>query len=269
MRFFFRVSFLVIIHDCLFESKSDYWQLVWDDEFEGPLIDTNRWNFEIGDGCKYGICKWGNDEQQLYTDSIDNAFISDGKLIIQAQHIDNQYTSARMITKGKGDWKFGKIEIRAKFPSGEGLLANIWLLPTYSRYGLWPASGEVDIAARFGEKTGRSVSTIAHYGAVYPDHRHSRRDYTVNYPQPSFTEEFYTFTFEWEENKMQWFINNVKVNELAGDETFPSKYIFPFNEKFHLTLSIAVGGRPVFGNILETVFPQRLEIDYIRVYQKK
>ena len=121
------------------------WQLVFEDEFDGNSLDTSKWNIEEGDGCP-DLCGWGNNEQQIY--SADNITVADGKLTIEGrQEADGTYTSARINTKGKFDFRYGRIEVSARLPAGRGTWPAIWLLHSDpSVYGPWPVSGEIDIS---------------------------------------------------------------------------------------------------------------------------
>ena len=143
------------------EAPPGEWRLVWSDEFDGPQIDRAKWDFDVD--CWGG----GNDERQCYTDSRRNAFIRDGKLVISARkerasgpafplsqrsepgkanaRATRDYTSARLVTRGKAAWTYGKIEVRAKLPGGQGTWPAIWMLPEGNAYGTWAASGEIDI----------------------------------------------------------------------------------------------------------------------------
>ena len=127
------------------------WELVWSDEFDGNSIDERKWNFEVN--CQGG----GNNEQQCYTDSPDNAYVSDDTLKIVAlpagEGAEKPYTSARLNSKMKGDFKYGRIEVRAKMPSGQGSWPAVWMMPTDSVYGTWPKSGEIDIVEAVNLKT--------------------------------------------------------------------------------------------------------------------
>ena len=147
----FTISTLVTISSCNDPSDFAYelelspeaYELVWSDEFDGDEIDGTKWSFEIGNGCDISpdLCGWGNNELQYYTDRPENVSVSNGRLIIKAVKEaplylgEHAYTSARMITKGKGDWTNGRFDISARLPKGQGLWPAIWMLPT--DYHLW------------------------------------------------------------------------------------------------------------------------------------
>ena len=159
------------LQGCTFPEGLDGYDLVWSDEFEGETIDLSKWSFDLGDGCQISpdLCGWGNNELEYYTDRPENAFVSDGLLNIKAirenplYQGEHLYTSARMVTKNKGDWKYGRIDVRAKMPIGQGLWGAIWMLSTENAYGPWPVSGEIDIMEYLGNTPNRMFSTI-HYG---------------------------------------------------------------------------------------------------------
>jgi beta-glucanase (GH16 family) len=149
-------------------AQKTFTKLVWADEFNKPgMPDTLKWSYDTGRGCPQN-CGWGNNELQYYTvGRKENARIEKGKLIIEAKKEsfeDAKYTSARLVSKKKGDWKYGRIEVRAKLPAGTGMWPAIWMLPTNWEYGGWPRSGEIDIMENVGYWPDSSLSTI-HTGA--------------------------------------------------------------------------------------------------------
>ncbi len=160
------------------------WSLVWSDEFDTNAIDTQKWNHEVN--CNGG----GNNEKQCYTDSEDNSYISDGVLNIVALPAANDaalpYTSARLNTRYKADFKYGRFEIRAKLPSGQGSWPAFWMLPTDEFYGGWPKSGEIDVLEAVNLKTenengdveSRIYGTL-HYGKDWPDNVSSGKEYIL------------------------------------------------------------------------------------------
>ena len=121
-------------------------KLVWEENFNGKVLNDKSWNFELGDGCPN--CGWGNDERQLYTK--DNHEVARGTLVITAKKTADNYTSTRMTTKGKREFKYGYFESRAKLPIGKGIWPAFWMLPADDKYGGWPRSGEIDIMGRLG-----------------------------------------------------------------------------------------------------------------------
>ncbi len=143
-----KFSFIIACVFILAKSAAQCPRLVWSDEFNGPTLDLNKWSFQTGDGCDMNLCGWGNNELEYYTNSTDNISVNNGLLSINArrQTINNRnYTSGKILTKNKFDFKYGYIEARMKLPTGKGMWPAFWMLPTDNVYGAWPTSGELDI----------------------------------------------------------------------------------------------------------------------------
>lgn len=248
-------------------SQRTEWKLVWSDEFDGTTIDRSKWDYDIGDGCSIGLCGWGNNELQWYTNRTNNSFVQNGRLVIVALKEECQgkgYTSARMQTKHRGDWKFGLIKVRAKTPRGKGVWPAIWMLPTENTYGNWPKSGEIDMMELRGQEP-ETVHLTAHFGHLWNDKAQKGVTYTL--PNGDFGDDFHEFSIEWKHNSIEWYIDGEKLVTLIPSDT--GSYIYPFNHQFHLVLNIAMGGE--FGSQPDqtTPLPQRMEIDYVRVYQQR
>ncbi len=255
---------------CVFPEFEEM-ELVWADEFDGPEIDTTKWSFEIGDGCDRpdSLCGWGNNELQYYTRNENNAFINDeGQLVIRAQREippieGREYSSARMISYGSGDWKYGRFDIRAKMPIGTGLWPAIWMLPSDTVYGVWPRSGEIDIMEYLGDKPREVIGTI-HWG-------HDRWRFNTQYflaepPDPSFHDEFHLFTCIWTEDCILFQVDGQDIGvPNTRSTTLPSTW--PFDQFFHMILNVAVGGNLPGNPTPATTFPQEMIVDYVRVYQ--
>ena len=242
------------------------WTLAWNDEFDGDRLDTSKWSFQVGNGCDIGLCGWGNNELQTYTTS--NATVGSGLLSITAREqsvAGSDYTSARIRTIEKGDWKYGRFEVRARLPEGQGLWPAIWLLPSDAVYGGWAASGEIDIM----EARGQSRSTVhgtLHYGASFPNNQSSGDAYTL--PSGTFTDDFHTFVLEWTEGRMVWYVDDTPYQVQTEWSTTAAAFPAPFDQEFYLLLNVAVGGNFVGAPDASTIFPQEMEVDYVRVYQK-
>ena len=258
------------IGGCVFPSELEAYELVWSDEFDGPEIDGSKWSFDLGDGCEIDLCGWGNNELQYYTDRPANATISSsGRLVIKALKEtplylgQYAYTSARMVTKNKGDWRFGRIDVRARLPKGQGLWPAIWMLPTDNAYGSWPTSGEIDIMELVGNQPNKVLGTI-HFGHDY--HRFVSAEYYL--PEGDFSQDFHDFTVLWSEDCIQFLVDGIAYGEPnTRSTTLPTTW--PFDQPFHLLLNIAVGGNLPGNPDASTVFPQVMEVDYVRVYQEK
>ena len=242
------------------------WNLVWSDEFNEPNIDLTRWEHEVnGEGG-------GNNELQYYTDRELNSLIDDGKLVIRALKETytgpdgtREYTSARLRTKNKGDWKYGRFEMRVKLPIGQGLWPAIWMLPTDWVYGGWAASGEIDIMELVGHDPVRVYGTL-HYGGEWPNNVQSGDSYSLS--TGSFTSTFHTFALEWEENEFRWYVDGMLYQTQNSWFSEGEPYPAPFNQRFHILLNVAVGGNWPGNPDQTTTFPQTMIVDYVRVYEK-
>lgn len=243
---------------------SSPWTLVWSDEFDYTgLPDPDKWSYDT----EGNAWDWGNNEAQHYTESNEqNVFVSEGAMRITAikkEEGGKQYTSARMITKGKGDWLYGRFEIRAKLPTGNGTWPAIWMLPTDWEYGGWPASGEIDIMENVGYDPATIVGS-AHTEA-YNHAINTHKNAEINCPDCF--GDFHVYALEWEENEYRIYLDDTLyftfVNEGTGYKAWP------FDKRFHLLINLAVGGN--WGGqkgIDDSLFPHIFEIDYVRVYQK-
>jgi beta-glucanase (GH16 family) len=241
--------------------------LVWSDEFDGTEVDLTKWTFQLGDGSEVGLPGgWGNNELQYYQE--ENATVSDGFLTITAREESAgglDYTSARMRSLDKGDWTFGRMEMRAKMPVGKGLWPAFWMLSSDpSIYGPWAASGEIDIVEYLGDDPSEIFGTI-HYGASFPGNVFSGTPYRL--PAGNFNEDFHLFAIEWENGEIRWYVDDIlyatKDSWFSTGGSFPA----PFDVDFHLLLNLAVGGNLPGPPDATTVFPQEYVIDYVRVYQ--
>ncbi len=240
------------------------WRLVWSDEFnDGNLPDTTKWNYDTR-GNEYG---WGNNEAQWYTvANPENCRIENGILRIRAKKepvFGKNYSSARLTTKNKGDWKYCKVEVRAKLPSGRGTWPAIWMLPTENAYGGWPKSGEIDIMEHVGFNPDTVFSTV-HTGRF--NHMIGTQ-VGKKTGLPTATTQFHLYTTEWEGNEIRSYVDGVHYFTFKNNgEGFEA---WPFDQPFHLILNLAIGGG-LGGQkgIDDSLFPHILEVDYVRVYQR-
>lgn len=270
-----RAVFLLVLSCCCYacseksstgntpDTTAGNWQLVWQDEFDADTLDAGRWNYEIGG---HG---WGNNESQYYTSRSSNSYLQDGNLVIEARkeyYEGSAYTSARLTTRGKGDWRYGKIEVRAQLPQGQGMWPAIWMMPTDNAYGGWAASGELDIMELLGHEPNKVYGTL-HYGGSYPNNVHTGTSYVLPGGQ-DFASGFHTFMIHWQEGKIEWYVDDVlyqtQTQWYTGDIPFPA----PFDKRFYMILNVAVGGNWPGYPDGSTVFPQKMLVDYVRVYQK-
>lgn len=235
--------------------------LVWSDEFNGTQVDLSKWSFETGTGCDIALCGWGNNELQYYKSQ--NATVSNGILSITAKKervSSSSYTSARMKSLLKGDWTYGRFEARIKLPSGDGLWPAFWMLPSDNFYGVWPASGEIDIMENIS-KTPNTVLGTLHYGSSNSTHQFTGSDFTLN--SGTFADAFHTFAVEWEAGKIRWFVDDILYQTITTSDISPNNW--PFDKRFFLIMNLAVGGN-LGGTVDTSIFPQSMQIDYVRVY---
>jgi len=237
------------------------WKLVWSDDFKETSIDPQKWGFEVnGNGG-------GNGEKQFYTANPKNAHITNGHLVITAvkeQYQKHEFTSARMTTKGKGAWKYGRFEAKIKFPKGKGLWPAFWLMPEAGVYGGWPLSGEIDIAEVIGDKPNILYGTI-HYGNKWPHNEHTGDK--IPLPSGDFSSDFHVVAVEWEEGEIRWYLDGKLYQTQTSWHTAGGSFPAPFDQKFFIILNVAVGGAWPGPPDKTTVFPQTMEVEYVRVYQ--
>ena len=244
---------------------SGNYELVWSDEFDyNGLPESKKWSYDT-DGNANG---WGNNEAQYYTSGqLKNSEVKDGFLYINAikeNAGDKKYTSARLITKSKGDWLYGKVEVRAKLPDGKGMWPAIWMLPTDWTYGGWPASGEIDIMENVGYDPYIIVAS-AHtqsYNHVQGTQKNATLTISDCYTQ------FHNYILEWDANEYRVYVDEKLYFTFKNEGT--GYKVWPFDKRFHLLLNVAVGGN--WGGqqgIDDGIFPRSMVVDYVRVYQKK
>lgn len=248
-----------------YDAPSSYpgYTLQWSDEFDGPSLNPAIWSHQNGDGCP-GLCGWGNNELEYYTDRRENLFFQDGKLIIEARPESFQgkhYTSSKILTQGKKPVKFGRIDIRAILPTGKGIWPAFWLMPEKSVFGGWPRSGEIDLMEVVGHEPNKTHGTI-HYGPG-PGSTTINRHYTL--PAKTFHDEFHVFSLEWKQDQIQWLVDGQVFSTIHKADLGTHHY--PFNEEFYVIFNLAVGGNWPGSPDATTYFPQWLIVDYIRVYQ--
>ncbi len=281
------------------ESSAAAWDLVWFDEFDGETIDTTKWEHEVN--CWGG----GNNEAQCYTASLDNSYVSDGLLNITSIYegegevcgpalnqedpgypgatVCKDYSSARLRTRGKADWTYGRMEIRAKMPQGKGIWPALWMLPTdTTTYGGWPHSGEIDIFEAFQpgvagpQPTGapNEMHGTLHYGFSWPWNQYSGASYE---PPTNIWDDFYTYAVEWEEGEIRWYVDDVlfavnrgnwfiyywggqEVGYQIGTEAQP------FDKPFHMIMNVALGNG-TYIDLPDFTDSRTMQVDYVRVYQ--
>lgn len=271
------------------------YELVWSDEFEGTRIDPAHWT--LVEDCWGG----GNDERQCYTAHRRNARVKDGALVITARHqrargnslpasqrtpanpgqpVTREFTSAKLVTRGKTAWRYGRIEVRARLPQGQGAWPAIWMLPDEDRYGPWAASGEIDVleAVNLGVPCatcpGGRESTILgtlHFGGRWPDNRHKGEE--VAYP-PVLDGGFHTYAIDWQPGRIDWYVDGQHFATRVASEwstTGAADPLAPFDRPFHLILNLAIGGKLAetrgVGGIAGEGYPRHMTVDWVRVWQ--
>lgn len=243
----------------------DY-QLVWSDEFDGTTVDLTKWEFQIGNGCP-ALCGWGNNELQYYREQ--NATVSDGLLTITAleqAYMGFDFTSTRMRTLTRGDWTYGRIEMRARMPIGRGLWPALWMLPTDQLYGGWAASGEIDILEYLGHQPNRVLNAI-HFGGPYPANTFWSKS-SAPLSAGTFADGFHDFAIEWSPHELRWYVDGGQVSCQSHWYSTTGAYPAPFDQDFHILLNMAVGGNLPGDPDATTDFPQELVVDHVRVSQR-
>lgn len=237
------------------------WTKIWADEFDGPNINSNYWTHELGN---HG---WGNQELQNYTDSPDNSFISDGKLIIEAKEENSNgsnYSSARMITADKFEFAFGRVDVRAKLPEGQGIWPAIWMLGANFFDSGWPSCGEIDIMELVGHQP-NIVHGTAHWGIDNDNHKYSGSSKVLGGGE-KYSEKFHVFSIIWEPNLIRFLVDDDPYFTITPGSMQGQPY--PFNQEFFFIVNIAVGGQWPGSPDASTQFPQQMIIDYMRVFQQ-
>ncbi|MBI1228035.1 MAG: family 16 glycosylhydrolase [Bacteroidetes bacterium] len=236
------------------ESYPGY-TLVWQDEFNGTQIDPANWIHETGPN-------WFNNELQNYTDRPVNSYVSDGKLVIKAlkENLEGrEYTSARMITKGLHEFKYGRIDIRAKLPIGQGIWPALWMLGSNIDVVGWPKCGEIDNM----ELIGKEPSTV--YGTPHWDNNGSHASYTgsTQLATGTFADKYHVFTIIWTSQSIKWLLDDVQFHVI---DITPAE-LSEFRQNFFFIFNVAVGGDWPGNPDASTVFPKQMEVDYVRVFQ--
>ncbi len=247
-------------------SPGDTLTLVWSDEFDDDKLDPSAWYFESGDGSQYGIPGWGNNELQWYLP--DSAQLEDGLLVITArreQSNDKEYTSARINTRDRFAFRYGRIEARIRLPGGQGIWPAFWLLPQDFAYGGWAASGEIDImeAINLGASGGNTVHGTIHYGGEWPNNVFTGDSYVV---ASDATSDFHLYAVEWDETEIRWYVDDVMYAMQNAWSSTAAPFPAPFDQPFYILLNVAVGGNWPGPPNAGTEFPVTMEVDFVRVY---
>jgi beta-glucanase (GH16 family) len=248
------------------------WKLVWRDEFNMPAgakPDTQNWNYDLGGGG------WGNDESEYYTDSQANAAMDgQGHLVITAQEVDKhngaglncwygacKYTSARLLSRGKYEFTYGRIESRIRIPSGQGIWPALWLLSSDVCRAGWPGCGEMDIMENIGREAATVHGTV--HGPGYAGANGIGKAFQL--PSGRFADDYHVYALEWEQNQIRWYVDDQLYFSLSPTQV-PGKWVF--DHSFFIILNVAVGGGWPGNPDATSTYPQHMMVDYVRVYQR-
>ena len=249
-----------------YESPETYdsYSLTWSDEFSGSELNTNNWNYDIGTGSS----GWGNNELQYYTNR--NLYLKDGLLVIRADQETfggRNYTSSRIKTQGKQNFQYGRIDIRARMPEGQGIWPALWMLGKNINEVSWPYCGEVDIMEMVGGGSGKDNRVVgtAHWNAGGLNTSYSPKSFGNPKLMPeNLSNNFHVYSLIWDSNRIKWYIDDVQYHIMSIDN---SVSLEAFQKEFFLIFNIAVGGEWPGSPNTSTVFPQRMLVDYVRVFQ--
>jgi beta-glucanase (GH16 family) len=250
-------------------SNPTVWTLAWSDEFDGPNgapVDSTKWSFDIGGNG------WGNNELETYTSRMANADLEGGALVIKtlketykgADNITRNYTSARLLTRNKFTQAYGRFEARIKIPYGQGIWPAFWMLGDNIDTAGWPNCGEIDIMENIGKEP-----SIVH-GTFHGPGYSAANGVTAAYTLPNgrkFSDDFHTFAVEWEPNVMRFYVDGL-LYKTRTPADLPPGTTWVFNQPFFIILNVAVGGGFPGNPDGTTVFPQTMQVDYVRVYQR-
>ena len=244
-------------------AQEPKWKMIWNDEFDkNGLPDSTKWGYDVGGNG------WGNNELQFYTASeLKNARVQGGVLVIEAladASLPKGYTSAKLVSKGKGSWQYGYFEIRAKLPQGRGTWPALWMLPEVNNFGTWPKSGEIDIMEHVGYDPGKVHGTVHTEAFNHMIGTQKGAQLMV----PNFASEFHTYAVDWKQGQMDFYIDG--KHYFYFKNTGNDYKEWPFDQPFYLILNLAVGGN--WGGkegVDPSIWPQRMEVDYVRVYNSR
>jgi len=245
-------------------AAADGWHLVWSDEFnqpDGSAPDSSKWGYDVGGNG------WGNNELEYYTARTNNARIEDGKLVIEARQESfggKNLTSARLLTKGKWSFTYGRIEARIKIPRGQGIWPAFWMLGTNIASVHWPNCGEIDIMENIGKEPGTVHGTV--HGPGYSGGAGIGGPVTLPH-NVAVADDFHVFAVKCETNRVTWFMDGRSYFTVTPTN-LPGKTRWVFDQPKFLLLNLAVGGGWPGYPDQTTTYPQRMVVDYVRVYER-
>jgi beta-glucanase (GH16 family) len=245
-------------------SAGDNWRLVWSDEFDAETLNKENWSYDLGGSG------WGNRELQVYTSTPENIRVENGRLVIQAIYNGGDvnglnYTSARIVTQKKAEFRYGKISARIKLPRGQGPWPAFWMLGADFDSRNWPDCGEIDIL-----ESGSSTDTVS--GAIHfrgKDNYHAFFSKEITLPGATVYEDYHVYEIEWDKKQVSWLIDGIRYFK----RPIKASYMRPFHKPFFILLNLAVGGpeSPYTGKKSPDakIFPQSMYVDWVRVYEGK
>ena len=266
---FFLISLFV------FSLNAQNWQLVWEDDFNGSSLNQSKWVHDIGTGSQYGMWGWGNGELQYYQPQ--NTTLNNGIAKIEVKEEPNgiidswsatsYFSSSKITTKGLFNFRYGKVEARIKTIDGQGFWPAFWMLPSN---GSWPCDGEIDIMEQWGnDYLTNSTSGAAHLGTCpYSSSTHFYETSSSYISSGSYADDFHTYSVIWKEDTITWYVDEIELFSLNPSSywSIPSQSAWPFNaNEWYLMINLAITQAGPNSN---TVFPNQMEIDYVRVYQE-
>lgn len=257
--------------------------LIWQDEFTGNTLDRSKWDYDLGyylndDPNTWG---WGNSELQHYTDSAQNVFVQDGKLNIRALNEPKSfpqdpsrsapYSSGKITTKNHFSLTYGRVDFRAKLPTGNGIWPALWMLPKDDRYGVWASTGEIDVMEARGRLPG-TTSGALHFGGQWPANRHLSGEYHFPAGQ-TFANDYHVYSVVWEEDNIKWYVDGKFFFKVTRDQWYsaaaPNNPHAPFDQPFYLIMNLALGGTFDGGRTPDpSDIPATMQVDYVRVYKE-
>ncbi|MCB2209100.1 MAG: glycoside hydrolase family 16 protein [Bacteroidetes bacterium] len=238
----------------------DGYELMWNDEFNGNSISSSSWSFELGNGCPAN-CGWGNSELEYYKS--ENAWVADSVLTIEAREEivgSNSYTSARMKTQAKVSFQYGRVDIRALLPKGQGIWPALWMMGNNIASVGWPKCGEIDIMEMIG---GNGRENTVHGTIHYDNNGHIFTGDSYTLSSENFYNAYHVFSIIWDDSTIKWYVDD----NLYHQENISSPDRSEFHQEFFFLLNLAVGGEWPGNPDSSTTFPQRMKVDYIRVFQ--
>lgn len=251
-----KLLLIALVSASLCTAQNAKRKLVWQENFKGKALDGSVWNYELGDGCP-NICGWGNNERQLYTKA--NHTTKNGNLVIQVRKEGDKYTSTRITTKDKKEFQYGRIECRAKLPTGQGIWPAFWMLGSNISSVGWPKSGEIDILEYIGKQP-HQIYTTLHTQDGHGDKGHGKKTEISGIETG-----FHIFAVDWSKDKMDFFVDDRLV--FTYNPEVKNEDSWPFNQPFYIIVNVAVGGNFGGPEVDDSIFPQEFTIDYIKVYQ--